>query len=723
MRAIYKRELRSYLTSMTGYIFMAVLLAVAGLYYTANCLVGGYPVFGVILSSIYFVLLIVVPVLTMRSMAEEKKQKTDQLLLTAPVSIWQIVAGKYLAMLTVFLIPMLALCLYPLILLQFGSVSLPMAYASIFGYTLFGAACLAIGLFLSALTESQVIAAVLTFGVLFFLNMSSGIANVIGAEGILADILSAVCIYEPFINFVQGIFDLTGVVYYVTVVLLFLFFTVQLLHKKHGSYRAGMSAIACAAVVLVNLIAANLPSQYLKYDVSEQKLFTTGEQTAEILEALDEDVTLYLIAQQGSEDTTLLELLERYEGLSEHITVETRDPVLYPNFVSQYTDENLSENSVIVVGQERSRAVDFYDIYGYSVDYSTYSSSLDSFDGEGQITSAIDYVTAEEIPVLYTLEGHDEASLSATLTASIEKENIEIRSLSLLTSEAVPEDARILLIYGPLSDISAEEKEKITAYLDRGGQVIYLLGYTDQETPNLDALLAEYGISLTDGLVMEGSSDHYLPNYPYYLLPDINYSDYTADVSSRYVLLPFSQGMTEAGSEAEETDDSLTYESLLTTSAEAYSKTNLESENMEMEEGDIAGPFDLGVVATKTVSQKEGTEEETDATEDADTAEDADAAESGEENEAKLIVFASETLLDEQVDAMVSGGNSTLFLNVLSQLADHESTVSIGAKSLAVSWLTVTAGSAIFWGLITVLVLPLFLLCLGGVIWFQRRKR
>ena len=471
MRAIYKRELRGYLTSMTGYIFMAVLLAVAGLYYTANCLVGGYPVFGVILSSIYFVLLLVVPVLTMRSMAEEKKQKTDQLLLTAPVSIWKIVAGKYLAMLTIFLIPMLILCLYPLILLQFGSVSLPMAYASIFGYTLFGAACLAIGLFLSALTESQVIAAVITFGVLFFLNMSSGIASVIGAEGILADILSAICIYEPFINFVQGIFDLTGVVYYVTVSLMFLFFTVQLLYKKHGTYRAGMSVFACVAVVLINLITVNLPSQYLKYDISEQKLFTTGEQTAEVLEKLDEDITLYLIAQQGGEDTTLLELLDRYEGLSDHITVDTIDPVLYPNFVSQYTDENLSENSILVVGQERSRAVDYYDIYGYSMDYSTYSSSLDSFDGEGQITSAIDYVTADEIPVLYTLEGHDEATLSTSLTESVEKENIEIRSLSLLTSESVPEDAEILLIYGPLSDISAEEKDKITAYLDQGGRL------------------------------------------------------------------------------------------------------------------------------------------------------------------------------------------------------------------------------------------------------------
>ncbi len=700
MRAIYKKELRTYLTSMTGYIFMAVLLAVASLYFVANCLIGGYPVFGVVLSSVYFVLLIVVPVLTMRSIAEEKRQKTDQLLLTAPVSIWKIVAGKYLAMFTVFLIPMAILCLYPLILLQFGSVSLPMAYTAILGYMLFGGCCLAIGLFLSAVTESQVIAAVLTFGALFFLNMSTGIANLIGAEGVLGQILSAICIYQPFINFVQGIFDLTGVLYYLSVIALFLFLTIQLLYKKHGTYRASMSVFACVAAVLVNLIAVNLPSQYVKFDVSEQQLFTIGDQTAEILKNLDEDITLYLIAQQGGEDSTLLELLERYEGLSGHITVETIDPVFYPNFVSQYTDESVSENSVLVAGQNRSKVVDYYDIYQYSVDYTTYSSTLSGFDGEGQITSAIDYVTAEEIPVLYTLTGHDEASLTASLTSSIEKENIAIESLNLLTSETVPDDAEILLIYGPLSDISEDEKNKITDYMNQGGQVVYLRGYTDQETPNLDSLLSEYGVSLAEGIVLEGSSEHHLPNYPYYLLPNINYSDYTADVSSRYVMLAFAEGLTESASsengEEETEDDGLYYESLLTTSDEAYAKVNMESQNLEMEEGDIAGPFDLGAVVTKTID---------------------------EETEAKLVVFASETLLDEQVDSMVSGGNSTLFLNVLSQLVDHESTVSIEAKSLEVSYLTVTAGSAIFWGLLTILIIPLFLLSLGGVIWFQRRKR
>lgn len=692
MCAIYKKELRAYLTSMTGYIFMAVLLAVTSLYYVANCLVGGYPVFGAILSSVYFVLLIIVPVLTMRSMAEEKRQKTDQLLMTAPVSLWKIVLGKYLAMVTVFLIPMAILCLYPLILLRFGSVSLPMAYTAILGYTLFGAACLAIGLFLSAVTESQVIAAVLTFGVLFFLNMASGIANVIGASGLLASILNALCIYQPFINFVQGMFDLTGILYYMTVIVLALFLTVQLLQKKHGTYRASMVVFACVAAVLVNLTAGKLHSQYLKYDVSDQKLFTTGDQTAEIVKGLDEDITLYLIAQQGSEDATLQELLDRYAGLSSRIKVETKDPVLYPNFVSQYTSENLSENSVLVVGQNRSKAVDYYDIYQYSMDYSTYSSSLNSFDGEGQITSAIAYVTAEDMPVIYTLAGHDEAELSTTVTSSIEKENIELKSLSLLTEEAVPEDAKAVIIYGAISDISEDEKNKLEAYMEQGGQMVLLLGYTDKDTPNLDSLLGDYGITLADGLVLEGDSQHHLPNYPYYLLPDIQSSAYTSDVSSRYVLLAFAQGMTEAADISED----LTYESLLTTSAKSYSKTNLESENLDQEEGDIAGPFDLGAVVTKTID---------------------------EDTEAKLIVFSSETLLDEQVDSMVSGGNSTLFLNVMSQLVDHESTVSIEPKSMSTEYLTVPAGSAIFWGILTIILIPLLLLATGGIIWFGRRKR
>ena len=256
----------------------------------------------------------------------------------------------------------------------------------------------------------------------------------------------------------------------------------------------------------------------------------------------------------------------------------------------------------------------------------------------------------------------------------------------------MPEDAKAVIIYGAISDISEDEKNKLEAYMEQGGQMVLLLGYTDKDTPNLDSLLGDYGITLADGLVLESDSQHHLPNYPYYLLPDIQFSAYTSDVSSRYVLLAFAQGMTEAADISED----LTYESLLTTSAKSYSKTNLESENLDQEEGDIAGPFDLGAVVTKTID---------------------------EDTEAKLIVFSSETLLDEQVDSMVSGGNSTLFLNVMSQLVDHENTVSIKPKSMSTEYLTVSAGSAIFWGILTIILIPLFLLITGGVIWFGRRKR
>ena len=167
MTAIYKRELKSYLTSMVGYLFMFFVLVLTGIYFSAYQLTASYPKFEYTLSSLTFVFLIGVPILSMRVLAEERKQKTDQLLLTAPVSVWEIVVGKYLALVTVFAIPMLVICFYPLIMSQLGTVSFGTAYTAILGFFLLGCANLAIGVFMSALTESQVIAAVLTFVLLF----------------------------------------------------------------------------------------------------------------------------------------------------------------------------------------------------------------------------------------------------------------------------------------------------------------------------------------------------------------------------------------------------------------------------------------------------------------------------------------------------------------------------------------------------------------------------
>lgn len=228
MAAIYKKEVRSYFTSMIGCVFVAFALAIIGLYFFANNLYGGYPYFGYSLSATNVVFLILIPILTMKSMAEDRRQKTDQMLLTAPVSTWKIIVSKYLAMLTVFMVPMCVICVYPWIMASYGTISYAMAYASIIGFALMGFLSIAVGMFISSITESQVIAAVLTFLVLFISYMAEAIADLIPSDAwvslaafIILVLVAAWIVYTLTKSFVLGvIIGITG-----TVVLLILYFT------------------------------------------------------------------------------------------------------------------------------------------------------------------------------------------------------------------------------------------------------------------------------------------------------------------------------------------------------------------------------------------------------------------------------------------------------------------------------------------------------------------
>ncbi len=287
MAAVYKKEVRGYLTSMVGYVFIAFLLVVGGIYFTAYQLQGMYPYFSYTLQAMLFVFLVAVPILTMRILAEERRQKTDQLLLTSPVAVTGIVLGKYLALVTIFLIPVAVLALYPLIVSQFGTIGYAETYTALFGFFLLGCSFLAIGLYISSVTESQVIAAVLTFLVLFVCYVAEGIASffpetsegsfyiliaavlvaavliylilgnvaaavifgVIAAaalivwyladaaayEGLIQKIFSVLDLTGHFSEFASGIFDVTGLVYYLSVTGVFLFLTVQSIQKRRWS--------------------------------------------------------------------------------------------------------------------------------------------------------------------------------------------------------------------------------------------------------------------------------------------------------------------------------------------------------------------------------------------------------------------------------------------------------------------------------------------------------
>ena len=454
-----------------------------------------------------------------------------------------------------------------------------------------------------------------------------------------------------------------------------------------------------AIVVVFNLVVQELPSNLREIDLSSEKLYTIGDQTKEVLDNLDKDVEMYLIAQDGTESSDIQRLLERYEDRSSHVTVEQRDPAVYPTFTQQYTSDSVNNNSVIVVCGDKSRVVDYSDMYETSINYQTYTQETTAFDGEGQLTSAINYVISEDMPVLYTLEGHDEVSMGTTMTETIQKANIDIQSLNLLTQEAVPDDAACLLIFSPATDLSEDEANKVIDYLENGGKALILSDYTEEDMPNFQSVLENYGVQTVDGIVMEGDTNHYISQNPYYLLPNIESSDVTSGLSSgsRYVLMALAQGIQTM----DNIRDSLNIESILTTSDSAYSKTDLENmQTMEKENGDIDGPFDLGVSITEEV---------------------------GEDTETRIVYFAASTIFDDTIDSYVSGANYELLSSALSWLCqtdeDSTNTISISSKSLDTSTLTVPAADVSFWSIFVTGIIPVCILLVGFGIWMKRRKQ
>ena len=230
MKAIYKREVASYFKSMTGYVFLFFVFLIVGIYFYAYNLLNGYPSMNVTFNSITFVFLLAVPVLTMRVLAEERRQKTDQLLITAPVSVAKIVLGKFFALLTVYLIPIGVICIYPLIMRIFGKISFAQNYTAILGFFLLGAANIAVGLFISSLTENTIIAAVLTFVVMFLSYIMSGLESFLPSsmsDGIVYHVLEAFNVDGHFQSFVDGTFEVTAVVYFFSVMFVFVFLTMQ----------------------------------------------------------------------------------------------------------------------------------------------------------------------------------------------------------------------------------------------------------------------------------------------------------------------------------------------------------------------------------------------------------------------------------------------------------------------------------------------------------------
>ena len=454
-----------------------------------------------------------------------------------------------------------------------------------------------------------------------------------------------------------------------------------------GSYSLAMTAIVLAIMIVINMLVSALPTSLTRYDISATKLYSITSNTKVVVNALDKDVTIYWIVQSDMEDDVIENLLGKYESLSDHIQVVKKNPDVFPTFTAQYTSETVPNNSLIVECGDRSRYISYDDIYLVETNMTSYSYDT-SFDGEGAITSAIDYVVNEEQPQLYLLEGHGEAEIPTTFSEQIEKENVELNTFSLLNTDEIPEEADCVFIYAPSTDISEEEKDLLADYVENGGKLMVMAGPTeDGSLVNLYSLLENYGVQSQEGIVVEGDRQYYAFQAPYILLPDITSSSITDPLieENYYAIVSVAQGMTVQNTAT------ATVTELLTTSASSFSKTEGYSlTSYEKEEGDVDGPFAVAVEVKTS-------------------------------NDGQIVWISSSQFLDDMYNAYSSGANLEFTMNSLSSMIGENEAVAIRSKSMNYNYLTISDSTAALLKVLMIGVVPLVYLAIGMAAVLKRR--
>lgn len=456
--------------------------------------------------------------------------------------------------------------------------------------------------------------------------------------------------------------------------------------SRNGTYSVGLAVIVIAIAIVINLVAGQLPEKVRNIDISSNNLYDISSVSTKMLKKLDKKVDLKVIAEQDSVDTRIKTFVKKYAALSGKVKVEWVDSVLHPSVLQKYnTDGNVIVVSCDATG--KSTTISFSDIiqsdyYSY---YTTGSASESSFDGEGQLTSAINYVTSEETSKIYRTSGHGEATFSSSVSDLLTKNNLETEEINLSMNPEIPDDCDLLFLYAPTSDIIDDEKTIIEKYLSDGGKVYLILGDTTSDTPNLDGIMSDYGLKKVSGYIAD-TQRCYQGNY-YAIFPQLSLSgDLGSGISNQMVLLLNSPGMEKTDTD----NDNLTVTPFMQTSDSGYAVT---------ENDQTQGQYILGAVSTNAISadssdsDSEDEDDKSDAT-DTDT------------KTARLTVLASASMISSDItDQLTTLDNLTLFVNSVTENFDNVNNVAIEAKSLSTE--TNTPMHAGAFSILVIFIIPL----------------
>ena len=460
--------------------------------------------------------------------------------------------------------------------------------------------------------------------------------------------------------------------------------------SKNGSYSVGMIALVICMVIVVNLIAGQLPESVKSIDISDNNIYGVSKTSKKVLNKLDKKVTFKIYAEKDSTDTRIKSFIKKYTALSDKISVTWIDPVLHP---AALTKAGVEKDTIVISCKDtgKTKSLSFDDIlvsdsYSY---YTTGSSSASEFDGEGQFTSAINSVTSEQTEKIYYTTGHGEATFSDSVTKLFSKNNLMTDEVNLMMTGKIPDDCDLLIIDGATSDFTKDEVKLLSSYLKKGGKVVTLLAQTNKSMKNLYGLLKDYGLTVQSGYIAD-TERSYQGNY-YYLIPNLSVSgDMASGISSNSVMMINSKGMTQSTP----VRDSISTDAFMTTSSNGYAVT---------EKKQTQGTYVLGATSTESVKVKNSKGKKV-------------------TKESRLTVYGSNMLIDEQITSSFSSlENLTLFTNSVTACLNNADNVSISPKSLEVSYNTIAHPGP--FSILVVFVIPVGLIIGGFIVWFRRRRR
>ena len=357
------------------------------------------------------------------------------------------------------------------------------------------------------------------------------------------------------------------------------------------------SVLVIAIVSFAVLITYQIP---WRYDMTAQRIFTLSQQTLDILGGLEEPVQIAAVYPEGQEEQMVTSLLDEYKKASDNIIVEYVDAEREPTKLAKYELDvsAVTNGTLIVKSGERSKIIENTSLFE--------TNELGSvFNGEREITGAVRYVTTDEMPVVYFVQGHDEADPASVMTkavSALQQDAYETKTVTLLQAGGVPEDADILIFASPKSDLSQQELEMVQKFTMEGGKVLFLVDSvmnTNSITlDNFNTWMNEFGLDITNNYVVEEDASYHLSNQPLYLIPGFGPHEITQKIaeSKKMVILPVVRGIGEIEYDKNPVSQSI----LMVSSDKSWVRSDMTIPTSERTEADMAGPMPLAYAVTRS---------------------------------------------------------------------------------------------------------------------------